>query len=127
MSTVMITSTGEFCAFGGDALLQTLVEEQHLGLDAGLGREGVEHRLDQIGLAVGVDVDHAVRSCRARDERRKRKGGAGQGPGVSCCHCPSLLTGKALRPFDRQDNAERALYLRNDVARQEKVLMNSIV
>ena len=52
-------------AFGGDALLKTLVEEQHLRLDAGLGGEGVEHRLDQIGLPVGVDVDGAVGHRRA--------------------------------------------------------------
>ena len=48
---------------------QALVEEQHLGLDAGLGREGVEHRLDQFRLPIGVDVDGAV------GERRGRKQG----------------------------------------------------
>ncbi len=61
-------------AFRLDALLQTLVEEQHLRLDAGLRREGVEHRLDQFGLAVGIDVDRAIRVGGAGKQRGEREG-----------------------------------------------------
>jgi hypothetical protein len=60
MSTVRMTSAGRVETFREDAVFQALVEEQHLRLDSGLGGEGVEHRLDQVGLAVGVDVHHAI-------------------------------------------------------------------
>ena len=61
-------------AFGGDALLKTLVEKQHLRLDAGFGGEGIEHRLDQIGLPVGVDVDGAVGGRRAGEKSLQEEG-----------------------------------------------------
>ena len=65
-------------AFGGDTLFEALVEEQHLGLDAGLGGEGVQHRLDQLRLAIGVDVDGAVGERRGCEKRGEGKAGAGR-------------------------------------------------
>ena len=64
---------GRVLALGADALLQALVEEQHLRLDPGLRREGVEHRLDDVGLAIGVDVDGAVGERRAGHHRCQRQ------------------------------------------------------
>ena len=116
MSTVRMTSAGEFCAFRLNALFQTLVEEQHLRLDAGLGGEGVEHRLDQVGLAIGVDVDSAVRRTRPPDsEGRHREGCDG---GIFPCVHVSLLAvegqrcGTCFIPGSCSDWAERPLYLK---------------
>ena len=60
MSTVMMTSAGEFSPSAATRSSRPLSRNSTSRLDAGLGREGIEHRLDQFGLAVGVDVDRAV-------------------------------------------------------------------
>ena len=46
-------------AFGLDALLEAVGGGDDVDLDAGVLGEGVEQRLDQLGLAIGVDVDLA--------------------------------------------------------------------
>ncbi len=64
---------GRIGAFGANALFKALFGENDLAADAGLSREGVEHRLDQIGLPVGIDVDD-VRLVGRSDGRRGEKG-----------------------------------------------------
>ena len=44
---------------GLDALDQTLLGEDHIDLDAGLVGERLEQRIDQVRLAVGIDIDLA--------------------------------------------------------------------
>ena len=58
-STVSSTSAGLLRAFGRDALDEAVLGEDHVGLDAGLVGERLEQRIDQIRLAVGIDVDLA--------------------------------------------------------------------
>ncbi|MCY1303884.1 hypothetical protein D9M70_536120 [compost metagenome] len=67
-------------AFGLDALDEALVEEEHVGGDAGFLGEGVEQRLDQIGLPVGIDIDLTVGPGGAR-----RKQGCRQGQNAHRC------------------------------------------
>ena len=44
---------------GLDALDQPLLGEDHIDLDAGLRGELLEQRIDQVRLAVGIDIDLA--------------------------------------------------------------------
>jgi hypothetical protein len=48
---------GAVGAFGLDTLLQTILEEDGIDLDAGVLGEGFEHGVEQSGLAGGVEVD----------------------------------------------------------------------
>src|SRR5690606_24316758 len=47
-------------AFGRNAVLKALVDEKGLCLDAGFLLESIEERLDEIGLAIGVDVNATI-------------------------------------------------------------------
>ena len=60
---------GRAVAFGHQTLGHALVDEGHVDRDAGFGGEGVDQRLDQFGLAVGIDVDLFG---------QRRQGGAGR-------------------------------------------------
>ena len=62
-------------AFGGDPLRQAVLDEDGVDRDAGLLGEDVDQRLDQAGLAGGVEVDLAAAGAaagkaRAADRRR---------------------------------------------------------
>jgi hypothetical protein len=61
--------------FGGQTLVEAVGGVDHVGLDAGLDRERLEQRVDQLRLAVGVDVDLLGRSCGRPD---------GQGGNCEC-------------------------------------------
>ena len=52
---------GAVGAFRLHALLEPRTRRDDVDLDAGVLGEGVEQRLDQLGFAIGVDVDLAVR------------------------------------------------------------------
>ncbi len=54
------------------------VEKGDVDLDAGLGGEGVDQRLDQLGLAVGIDVDLGQRRQGGGEAER---GGEGESEG----------------------------------------------
>src|SRR6185295_17975749 len=50
------------------ALLESRTRRDDIDLDAGILGEGVEQRLDQLGFAIGVDVDFAVGGRRRGSE-----------------------------------------------------------
>jgi hypothetical protein len=78
MSTVRTRSAGERSPFGLQAFGHALVDEGHVDGDAGFGGEGIDEGLDQLGLAVGVDVDFLGED----------RGGAGEkGEGGETQHC----------------------------------------
>ncbi len=65
-------------SFRGHALDQTLLGEDHVDLDAGLLGEVFEQRVDEIGLAVGIDIHLAGIGGRGGEvegssERKQRK------------------------------------------------------
>ncbi|MNL49893.1 hypothetical protein D3C87_1728630 [compost metagenome] len=60
-------------AFGLDALDEALVEEEHVRRDAGFLGEGIEQRLDQVGLTIGIDVDLAIGPGRGGREQAGRE------------------------------------------------------
>jgi len=64
---------GRAVALGHQTLGHALVDEGHVHRDAGLGGEGIDQRLDQFRLAVGIDVD-LIRRHRQRRGQERRKG-----------------------------------------------------
>ena len=58
-------------ALGLHALLEPGTGRNDVDLDAGIGGEGVEQRLDQLGFAVGIDVDLTVVGGCRRDDRTR--------------------------------------------------------
>ena len=70
---------GAVGAFRLHALLEARTRRDHVDLDAGVLGEGVEQRLDQLGFAIGVDVDLAVGGRRRGSEcgQTKQRGGCG--------------------------------------------------
>ena len=81
-------------SFGGEALVETGGGEHDVGLDAGLLGEGLEQRIDQPRLAIGVDVDLAL---------RQRGGGGGDHTGED-----ERQLGKAARRLAREVRDEHA-------------------
>ena len=76
------------CPLCHEAIHQPLLDEQNPGIDPGFSGESVEHGLDQIGLAGGVDVD-GVRL--ARDgECDGKKGRSGDKSSNERTRCHSL-------------------------------------
>ena len=59
-------------ALGLDALFKTGGGRHHIHLDAGVLREGIQHRLDQLVLAIGIDIDLALRGGERRGTDRER-------------------------------------------------------
>ena len=60
-------------SFGGHALDQAFLGEDHIDLDAGLRGEVLEQRIDQIWLAIGIDIDLAgIFRGRRRSETSKQ-------------------------------------------------------
>ena len=74
-------------ALGLHALLEPRTCRDDVDLDAGVLGEGVEQRLDQLGFAVGVDVDFAAVGRGRRDDGRgEAKHGRGSGTGAKILH-----------------------------------------
>jgi hypothetical protein len=93
---------GRVRAFGEDAVLQPLVEEEHLGLDAGLGREGIEHGLDEVGLAIGIDVDGFLGHGPGRGQEKREAGRAKTGE----IHETAPFARGGRKPFSSRPPAE---------------------
>ena len=68
---------GRAVALGLEPFGHALVDEGHIDLDPGFGSEGIDEGLDQLGLAVGVDVDLL---------REGRNGGREEGKGRETQH-----------------------------------------
>ena len=68
---------GAVGALGLDALLEAGARRDDVDLDAGVLGEGVEQRLDQLALAIGVDID-LVGARRRVTRRSANRAGHGQ-------------------------------------------------
>ena len=99
---------GAVGALGLHPLLEAGTGRDHVDLDAGVLGEGVEQRLNQLGFAVGVDVDLAVGGRRRGSESGEAKQRGGCGGGAKFCHdgCPAKVVkmpvSVAQRPPCRQ-------------------------
>ena len=84
---------GAVGAFRLHALLEARARRDDVDLDAGVLGEGVEQRLDQLGFAIGVNVDLAVGGRRRGSERGKTKqrGGCGGSAKVHHESCPAKV------------------------------------
>ena len=99
---------GAVGAFRLHALLEARTRRDDVDLDAGVLGEGVEQRLDQLGFAIGVDVDLAVGGRRRSSKRGKTKQCRGCGGSAKVGHesCPAnvmeMSVSVAQRPPCRQ-------------------------
>ena len=84
MSTVSSTSAGLLAPSVLMRCSRPELAEIDVDLDAGVLGEGIEQRLDQLGFAIGVDIDLAVGGRRRGSEcgKTKQRGGCGGGAKV---------------------------------------------
>ncbi len=94
-------------AFGLDALVEALRRRDQIDLDAGVLGEGLQQRLDQLGLAIAVEVDLAL-----RERRPGGKCGCASASGMRCSDGlnigVSLLVERALRRTFAASGSPRA-------------------